>query len=78
MLLRVLGPASGVCLVLAQSSLKYIAHGAPAFGWGGVTQCGSSLHLSICCPFCVCVCVCVRSIIDGILSQLGFSAHADI
>ena len=53
-LLQVLGPAPGVCLVLAQKFPE--VH----LGGGGrgrdVTTCGSSLHLSICtlCPWLWC------------------------
>ena len=50
-LLKVLGPASGVCPALAQE-LPEVAHRARALA-GGVTTCGSSLYLFICVYACL-------------------------
>ncbi len=59
-LLRVLGPASGVCYS-TYPEFPELCTGTPVFDWAGMAACGSSLHLSfvMLAYMCVCVCVCV-------------------
>ena len=54
MLLRVLGPASGVCLALGPV-FPEVAHRGPSLIWSG----GAPYVLFVCLCVCVCVCVCV-------------------
>ena len=60
MLLRVLGPASGVCLALGPV-FPEVAHRGPSLNWsgGGIGELLMFVLLSFCVCVCVsCVCVC--------------------
>ena len=58
MLLRVLGPASGVCLALGPV-FPEVAHRGPSHNWsgGGISPLGELLMFALLSCLCVCVCV---------------------
>ncbi len=61
-LLRVLGPASGVCYSTGPE-FPELCTGTPVFDWGGRGRLWQLLTFVIChfVRVCVCVCVCVRA-----------------